>query len=129
MFSHEWQPSMILLHYQHYLKKSKEEELVGVPSYPNWIIFSRNSSNIINSPKIITYINIRLSLFCFFLWKDIFNHRDISCVFFFNCGLVYFLINIYSNSSQVALKYLKNTKVNINNIYIMIGDFNIRDSS
>ena len=29
----------------------------------------------------------------------------------------------------MALKYLKNTKVNISNVLIMIGNFNIRDSS
>ena len=28
----------------------------------------------------------------------------------------------------MALKYLKNTKVNIDNILVMTGDFNIRDS-
>ena len=38
--------------------------------------------------------------------------------------MVYFL-----DSSQMALKYLKDTEVNINNILIMTGDFNIRDSS
>jgi len=43
--------------------------------------------------------------------------------------LAYFLINIYSDSSQTALKYLKNTKVDINNVLIIAGDFNIRDSS
>ena len=37
-------------------------------------------------------------------------------------------MNIYSDLSQIALKYLKNTKANINNILIMTGDFNIRDS-
>ena len=60
--------------------------------------------------------------------KDIFNHKDISCISFFNYGSVYFLINIYSDSSQLALKYLKDTKVNINNMLIMIEDFNIRDN-
>jgi len=30
---------------------------------------------------------------------------------------------------QVALKYLKDTEVNIDNIFIIIGGFNIRDSS
>jgi len=63
------------------------------------------------------------------LQKDIFNHRDISCILFFNCSLVYFLINIYSDLFQVVLKYLKNTEVNINKILIMTGDFNIRDDS
>ena len=38
------------------------------------------------------------------------------------------MVNIYSDSLQIALKYLKDTKANINNILIMIGDFNIRDS-
>lgn len=38
------------------------------------------------------------------------------------------MLNIYSDSLQLALKYLKNTEVNINNVLIMIGDFNIRDS-
>jgi len=62
------------------------------------------------------------------LCKDIFNHRDISCISFFNCGSIYFLINVYSDSSQTALKYFKDTEVNISNILIMTGDFNIRDN-
>ena len=35
---------------------------------------------------------------------------------------------MYSDLSQLALKYLKDTKVNINNILIMTKDFNIRNS-
>ena len=63
----------------------------------------------------------------FSLRNNILQHKDISCISFFNHRSIYFLINIYSDSSQVALKYLKDTKVNINNILIMIGDFNIRN--
>ena len=37
-------------------------------------------------------------------------------------------MNIYSNSSHTALKYLKDAEVNISNLLIMTGDFNIRDS-
>ena len=37
-------------------------------------------------------------------------------------------MNVYSDSSHLALKYLKDTEVNINNLLIMTGDFNIRDS-
>jgi len=37
-------------------------------------------------------------------------------------------MNIYSDSSHLALKYLKDTEININNLLIMTGDFNIRDS-
>ena len=39
------------------------------------------------------------------------------------------MINIYSDTLQIALKYLKNTKVNIINMLVMAGDLNIRDSS
>ena len=49
-------------------------------------------------------------------------------VSFFNYDSVYFLINVYLDSSQLALKYLKDTEVNIRNVLIMTGDFNIRDS-
>ena len=37
-------------------------------------------------------------------------------------------MNVYSNSSHSALKYLKDTEVTVNNLLIMTGDFNIRDS-
>ena len=37
-------------------------------------------------------------------------------------------MNVYSDSFHIALKYLKDTEVNINNVLVMTGDFNIRDS-
>ena len=37
-------------------------------------------------------------------------------------------MNIYSDSSHSALKYLKDTEVNIPNLLIMTGNFNIQDS-
>ena len=37
-------------------------------------------------------------------------------------------MNVYSDSSHSALKYLKNVEVNIPNLLIMTGDFNIHDS-
>jgi len=37
------------------------------------------------------------------------------------------MLNIYSDSSQSALKYLKDTESSIHNVIIMTGDFNIRD--
>jgi len=40
-----------------------------------------------------------------------------------------FIINVYSDNQQSALKYLKDTKMNLNNVLIMTGDFNIRDNS
>ena len=63
------------------------------------------------------------------LYERIYLTTEIFLVsLFFNYSLVYFLINIYSDSSQLALKYLKNTEVNIGNILIITRDFNIRDS-
>jgi len=47
---------------------------------------------------------------------------------FFNDNSLFYLINIYLDSSQTALKYLKNTGVSINNVFIMTGDFNIYNS-
>jgi len=37
-------------------------------------------------------------------------------------------MNIYSDSSHTALKYLKDTEVNIKNILLMTDNFNIKDS-
>ena len=52
----------------------------------------------------------------FSLWKDIFNYRDICYFFFFNNGTIFFIINIYSDSDQSTLKYLKDTKANFQNV-------------
>ena len=48
--------------------------------------------------------------------------------FLFQLWFYLYMINVYSDSSQTALKYLKDTEANINNILIMTGDFNIRNS-
>ena len=109
-------------------KSKKEKELVRVPNYLNWLTFSRNSSVNNNSPRIVTYINIRLLSFHYLLHKDIYNYRDISLVSFFNNNSVFYLMNIYSDSSQVAIKYLKDTEVNIWNSLVMTDDFNIRNN-
>ena len=106
----------------------KGEELVSVPCHPNWLTFARTIANQSNSPRVLTYINIHISHLHFSLWNDIFNHRDVSCISFSNQGSIHFLINVYSDSSQSALKYLKDTETNIHRIIIMTGDFNIRNS-
>jgi len=66
--------------------------------------------------------------FVLFLWKNIFNYKDICCFFFFNNGDIYCIINVYSDANQSALKYLKNAEANVHNILVMTGDFDIRDS-
>ena len=52
-----------------------------------------------------------------------------SALFLFsNNNTCFYILNVYSDSSHTALKYLKNTEVNINNVVLMIDDLNIRDS-
>ena len=102
--------------------------LVRVPHYSNWSTFSRTLLDASESPRVIVYINIHIFSLCFSLWNDILNYRDLSCIFFFNQSSSYFLINIYSDLSQLALKYLKNTEVNINNDLTMTRNLNIRNS-
>ena len=38
------------------------------------------------------------------------------------------MLNVYSDDYQFALKYLKNTEANLQNILIIASDFNIRDN-
>ena len=79
-------------------------------------------------PRVILYINIKLISLRFLLRKDILNHCNINIISFFNYGIICLILNIYSDDHQNTLKYLKNTKVNLNNILIMTEDFNIRDN-
>jgi len=46
---------------------SKGIPLLGVPNYPNWLIFAREPCSTNDSPRVIIYINIRLSSLCFSL--------------------------------------------------------------
>ena len=109
------------------LSCSKGEILVGAPNYPNWLFFARLPTIQLDFLRVMAYINICLSSFCFSLCRDIINHRDILFISFFNNNICSFIMNIYSDASHSALKYLKNTEVNIINLLIMTGDFNIRD--
>jgi len=106
----------------------KGDELVGVPNHLNWLTFSRNPMVDSDFSRVVTYINIKLLSLHFLLQKDILNHRDILLISFFNNNKLFFLMNVYSDSSQLALKYLKNTEINIRNLLIMTRDFNIRDN-
>ena len=101
---------------------------MGSNHHSNWISFARIPLDDKDFPRVIAYINICLSPLCFLLCKDIINHRDISLISFFNNNVCYYILNVYSDSSHSALKYLKDTEVNIDNVILMTGDFNIRDS-
>ena len=107
---------------------SEGEVLVRSPHYPNLLSFTRSSTSQSDYLRVLAYINIHLSFLQFSLCRDIINHRDIILIYFFSNDTCFFIINIYSDTFQSALKYLKDTEVNINNLILMIGDFNIRDS-
>jgi len=104
------------------------DTLIGMVNHPNWLTFVRSNTSKTGYPRVVAYINIRLSFFCFSLRKDIIDHRDILLISFFNKSDPFWLMNVYSDSSHSALKYLKDTEVNLHNFLIMTGDFNIRDS-
>ena len=106
------------------------EPLIGSNHHPNWISFARILSDEKDFPRVLAYVNICLSSLRFLLCKDIINHRDISLISFFNNNICYYIMNIYSDSdsSYTTSKYLKDTEANIDNIVLMTGDFNIRDS-
>ena len=102
--------------------------IVGVFHHLSWTLFTR-LLHIKNECPRITYINIKLMRLCFSFEKDIFNHRNINSILFFNQDIMCFIINIYSDNQQFALKYLKDTKMNLNNVIIMTVYFNIRDNN
>ena len=101
---------------------------MGTSHHPNWIAFARYSLNNSDFPRVISYVNIHLNSLHFLLRRDIFDHCDINIIFFTNNDICHYILNIYSDSSHSALKYLKDTEVNINHVLLMTGDFNIRDS-
>ena len=92
-------------------------------------MFAKHNGNGNEHPRVLTYINSRLTHLHFSLRKDLINHKDIILISFFNYGIICFVINIYLDNQKTALKYLKNTKVNLNNVLIIIENFNIRDNN
>ena len=66
--------------------------------------------------------------FHFLFWKNLFDYWDINLISFICNDTWHYILNIYSDSSHSALKYLKDTEVNISQVLLMMGDFNIRDN-
>ena len=122
------EPSWFVIHKVPSTLSSKSENLIGTVYHPNWLLFAINSMNKVTSPRVTAYINICLFSLCFSLRSDIINHTNILLISFTNNYTQYFIMNIYSDSSHLALKYLKDIEVSIDNVLVMTGDFNIRDS-
>jgi len=106
---------------------SEGKNFVGTVHHPNWLFYAINLMNKATFPRVTVYINICFSALRFTLRSDIINHTDILLISFTSNRSQYFILNIYSDSSHSALKYLKDIEVNIDNILVMTGDFNIRD--
>ena len=64
----------------------------------------------------------------FTLCLNIVNYCDINVLAFHNNYSTNFIINIYSDSNQTALYFLYQNIINLDNMIIITGDFNIRDS-
>ena len=104
------------------------KSLMGIVNHPNWVTFARPPTLSSDLARVAIFINIRLSFFHFSFCKDIIDHRDILLVSFFNKGIICWLMNIYSDLSHTAIKYLKDTEFNLRNLLVITGDFNICDS-
>ena len=107
---------------------SEDVPLVGIVNHSNWLTFAREPNTTNDCPRVIIFVNIRLSSFCFSFHKDIIDHRDIILVSFFINSKLFWIMNVYSDSSHSAIRYLKDTEINIHNLLVMTGDFNICDS-
>ena len=102
---------------------------MDTPNHPLWIMFIRQYINSNKHPRVFTYINIRIIHLWFSLRKNLINHKDINLIFFFNRNIICFIFNVYLDDQQTVLKYLKNREVNLNNVLIMIRNFNIRNNN
>jgi len=107
------------------LTNCKGDALVGIVNHPNWLTFTRKLESMNNFSRVAIYVNIKLYSLRFSLCRDIINFKDIFLVSFFNNNDIFWLMNVYSDSSYSALKYLKDTEVNICNLLIMTSNFNI----
>jgi len=100
----------------------------GTPNHLDWSLFIQNDSCIENYPRVATYINKRFSRMRFSLRKDLINHCNINIIDFHNGQDINFIINVYSDSNQMALQVLCNNTRSIGSTVVMTDDFNIRDS-
>ena len=79
-------------------------------------------------PQVIAFIHKRLSRLCFALKKNIINHHNILLLSFFNRNECHFLMNVYLDDCQSAVKFMLNQVIDISNLLYMGKDFNVRDA-
>jgi len=56
------------------------------------------------------------------------DHHSILLLSFFNRGVHHFLMNVYLDDWQLAVKFMLDQVINIPNLLYMGGDFDIRDA-
>ena len=124
-----YQPSIrfILITNSKVLSLQQEDKVISAPNHLDWLTFFRLSANDYKHPRVLIYINVQLTYIYISLRKDIFNYKNISYFSFFNNSDIFFMINIYSDNHQVALKYIKDIEVNLYNILVIAKNFNIRN--
>ena len=87
----------------------KGNPLVGVVNHPNWLTFAREPDTINDCPRVVMFINIRLSSLCFLFHKDIVNHRDILLTSFFNNSDIFlahqYLFRLFPFCDKVSQEY------------------------
>ena len=88
------EPPWSIIHNISSSTSKEEEKIIGAPNYSLWTTFPRALNTENEHLRVLTYINIKLIRLCFSLRKDIFNHRDINLLLFFNCGIMCFIINV-----------------------------------
>jgi len=98
----------------------ERKNIIEASYYLFWMLSTRNLNIENDYPRVITYVNIKLTKLCFSLCKNISSYWDINLIFFSSYSTVCFLLNIYSDHQQNTLKYLKDTEVNLNNVIIIL---------
>ena len=61
-------------------------------------MFARQAGNSDEHLRVPIYINLILIYLHFSLRKNLINHRDINLISFYNCSIICFTINIYSDN-------------------------------
>jgi len=104
------------------------DPIYGTPNHPDWTLFIRQDPAQENYMRVATYINKKLLKIRFTLRPDIINHRDINVLAFHSGQHINYIINVYSNNNQNALQFLNQNIIDLNDIVVITGDFNIRDN-
>jgi len=76
----------------------------------------------------MAFIYKHFSRLCFALRKNIINHHNILLLSFFNRNECHFLMNVYLDDCQSAIKFMLDQVIDISNLLYMSKDFNVRDA-